>query len=212
MPFVQTDSTVTTIFAGVNDVNTHRRGARRRRRRQQPAGVHRRAGQRVRHRLRDAHRRHPRARAAGAHRRRSTCPNVAGLPYLAGASLDAAPGAAARVGRDHDDRRQCAHVARRHRRRSDVRCAVVPAVELLVRRFPSERRRLRVHRVGGRQRHHVSVVPGAAEQLSGDDDRPVDADRRDRHGVEWAQPALTPHVSVYGFRSAFASCRVPFPP
>ena len=72
-------------------------------------------------------------------------PNMAGLPYLAGASAGAAAGGAARRSRHDAYRRQPAGDGQYGRHRSDVRLANVSARELLVGRHAPERCRLRLH-------------------------------------------------------------------
>ncbi len=59
-------------------------------------------------------------------------PNAAGMPFLAGASLAPAPGSAARGRRHDEDRRQSARLVDDRGRRSDVRRAQLHRVELLI--------------------------------------------------------------------------------
>ena len=68
--------------------------------------------------------------------------NLAGAPYVASRPHVGEEHHAAHRGR-HFRSRQRAHEPQGAGRRSDVRCAAVSAVELLVRRLPSRRRRLR---------------------------------------------------------------------
>ena len=131
MPFVLTDSTVTTVFAGVNDVITV------------VSAIGGGAGGGNATAYIDAQIKAftsdystlvagIRARAPSTRIIVLNVPNVGALPYFAGVGARRAPGAATAVGGIHDHRGQCAHLARGDRRRSDVRCAVVSAVELLV--------------------------------------------------------------------------------
>ena len=172
MPFVQTNATVVTIFAGVNEINTI------------TAALGGGAGGSDPNGFIDAQVRAfgtdyttllagIRARAGSPRIVILNVPNAAGLPFLAGASLAAAAGRAARGRRHDEDRGQPAGVVLDHRRRSDVRRAQLRRVELLGGRPAPERRRLRVHVGGGRQGDHHELVSRAAKQLHRDDDRAV---------------------------------------
>ena len=103
-------------------------------------------------------------------------PNLAGLPYLAGDVAGAAAGGPADL-----PSRMTKTVVNPLVSSNVVvvdlmcDCAQLPAVQLFVRRAASERRRLRVHRVGSRRGDDVRVVSGAAKQLPGDDDCAVTA-------------------------------------
>ena len=168
LPLVRQNTTLVTIFAGGNEVNTITAalgggaGAR------QSGWVHRSTGGGVRRRLRHAAGRHPQPGERRANRRLERAERrrpAVSRRRVAGA----APGGAARGGRDDDDGDQCAHRPGGHRRRSDVRRAQLSDLELFQRRFSSERLRVRVHRRRGRARRDQRGVSPAARQLPSDD-------------------------------------------
>ena len=119
LPFVQTDSTVTTIFGGVNDVITLVSALGQGASGGNPQAfvdAQVRAFTSVYASLVSG----IRSRAPGSRIVALNLPNVGALPYFAGRAARPAPGATAAVGGVHDRGGQCAHVPRRHRGRSDV--------------------------------------------------------------------------------------------
>ena len=165
MPFAQPNATVVTIFAGVNEINTITSALGGGEGASDPnayidaqvkafandyttliAGIRSRAGS-------------PRIVILNV-------PNAAGMPFLAGASLAQRQAAQRAAVGMSEDRRQRAGLVVDHGGRPDVRRAQLRRVELLVGRSASERRRLRVHRVGEVVKAITSSsYPCAAKQL-----------------------------------------------
>ena len=164
MPFVRQTATLVTIFAGGNDINTITAALGN------GAGGTDQAGYidtQVKAFAADYQTllNGIRGRAGSARIIAFNVPNLAGLPFLATASL-AQRQAAQRAAVGMTGGRQRADVKQRHRRRPDVRRALVRPVELLIGRVPPQRRRLRLR--GGRSgaRRHLELVSPAAERAA----------------------------------------------